>query len=148
MNEAARLVLEPTTAASESVEALAARHTAWVAVEFDDDLATHSKFVRRTVPGPARSTQIRPNSSSTWPKTRASRAGCCSRRRQVGRLREPHHAELEQAYRLTTPPHASFDAAQDKRQVYARAQALGIAVPSTWYTDSLDEAAALDLEYR
>src|SRR6266480_4923576 len=149
MNEAGALVLGADYRSLGICRSLGRRGiTAWVAVEFDDDLATHSKFVRRTVPWPGAfdtdQTEFllhlaEDEGIKGWVlfPTGDKSANFVSR----------HHAELEQAYRLTTPPHASYDAAQDKRQVYARAQALGIAVPSTWYTDSLDEAAALDLEY-
>ena len=149
MNEAGALVLGADYRSLGICRSLGRRGiTAWVAVEFDDDLATHSKFVRRTVPWPGvfdtDQTEFllhlaEDEGIKGWVlfPTGDKSADFVSR----------HHADLEQAYRLTTPPHASYDAAQDKRQVYARAQALGIAVPSTWYTDSVDEAAALDLEY-
>jgi D-aspartate ligase len=58
-----------------------------------------------------------------------------------------NHAALEPCYRLTTSPWERYSIAQDKRLTYARAEALGIGVPSTWYTQSVEEVAALDLEY-
>ena len=149
MNEGGALVLGADYRSLGVVRSLGRRGiTAWVAVEHGDDLATHSRYVGRSVPWPATfdtdQTEFllqlaEDEGIKGWVlfPTGDKSADFVSR----------HHAELEPAFRLTTPPHAQFDVAQDKRQVYARAQALGIAVPSTWYTDSVDEAAALDLEY-
>ena len=149
MNEAGALVLGADYRSLGVVRSLGRRGiTAWVAVEVGDDLATHSRYVGRSIPwpGPFDTDQTEfllhlaeDAGIKGWVlfPTGDKSADFVSR----------HHAELEHAFRLTTPPHAQFDAAQDKRQVYARAQSLGIAVPATWYTDSLDEAAALDLQY-
>src|SRR5690349_5307820 len=149
MNEAGALVLGADYRSLGIVRSLGRRGvTTWVAVEPGDDLATHSRYVGRSLPWPGTfdtdQTEFllhlaEHDGIKGWVlfPTGDKSADFVSR----------HRAELEQAFRLTTPPHAQFDAAQDKRQVYARAQSLGIAVPSTWYTDSLDEAAALDIEY-
>ena len=66
---------------------------------------------------------------------------------QVAAVISRNHAALEACYRLTTSPWEQYSVAQDKRLTYARAQALGIGVPATWYTQSVEEVAALDLEY-
>jgi D-aspartate ligase len=58
-----------------------------------------------------------------------------------------NHAALARCYRLTTSPWEQYAVAQDKRLTYARVQALGLGVPSTWYTESIEEVADLDLEY-
>jgi len=58
-----------------------------------------------------------------------------------------NHCELERSFRLTTSPWENYSIAQDKRLTYARAVALGLGVPMTWYTSSVEEVADLDLEY-
>jgi D-aspartate ligase len=58
-----------------------------------------------------------------------------------------NHAVLSERYRLTTSPWSEYMVAVDKRQVYRRAESLGIDVPRTWYPESADEVAALELEY-
>jgi len=122
--------------------------TTWVAVEEADDIATHSRYVARSIPWPGTfdtdQTEFllhlaEDEGIKGWVlfPTGDKSADFVSR----------HIAELEQSYLLTTPPVEQFEIAQDKRKVYARAEQLGIGVPRTWYTDSLDEAAALDLQY-
>jgi D-aspartate ligase len=58
-----------------------------------------------------------------------------------------NHDALESCYRLTTSPWEHYSVAQDKRLTYARAAALGIGTPATWYTETIEEVAELDLEY-
>jgi D-aspartate ligase len=58
-----------------------------------------------------------------------------------------HHEALGDVYRLTTPPLHQFEIAQDKRAAYSKAESLGIDVPRTWYPESAEEVAGLDLEY-
>ncbi|MGO9873988.1 MAG: ATP-grasp domain-containing protein [Acidimicrobiia bacterium] len=66
---------------------------------------------------------------------------------RVAAMISRNHGVLGQCYRLTTSPWEQYSVAQDKRLTYARADALGIGVPATWYTESLEEVADLDLEY-
>ena len=58
-----------------------------------------------------------------------------------------NHDALARCYRLTTSPWAQYAVAEDKRLTYARAAAIGLGVPATWYTESVEEVAELELEY-
>jgi D-aspartate ligase len=58
-----------------------------------------------------------------------------------------NHGALASCYRLTTSPWEQYSVAQDKRLTYARAAAIGLGVPATWYTESLEEVGELDLPY-
>jgi len=66
---------------------------------------------------------------------------------KVAEMISRNHATLASCYRLTTSPWEQYAAAHDKRLTYARAAAIGLGVPATWYTESLDEVADLDLPY-
>jgi predicted ATP-grasp superfamily ATP-dependent carboligase len=119
----------------------------WVA-QHGDALATYSRYSRRklTWPGPFESDQTdfllsfgKEHGLEGWVlfPTADKSAEFISRNTEV----------LGGFFRLTTSPWPQWSVAQDKTLAYARAAELGIAVPSTWYTDSVDEAAELDLEY-
>jgi D-aspartate ligase len=54
---------------------------------------------------------------------------------------------LATRYRLTTSPWSDYCAAANKRLAYARAEALGIDVPRTWYPTSISDVERLDLAY-
>jgi len=66
---------------------------------------------------------------------------------RVAAIVSRNHEVLSRAYRLTTSPWEQYSVAQDKRLTYARATEAGLAVPKTWYTETVEEVAALDLEY-
>jgi len=119
----------------------------WVA-QHGDALATHSRYSRRklTWPGPFESDQTdfllgfgKEHGLDGWVlfPTADKSAEFISRNTEA----------LGEFFRLTTSPWPQWSIAQDKTLAYARAAELGIAVPATWYTDSVDEAAELELEY-
>ncbi len=66
---------------------------------------------------------------------------------KVAAMISRNYDALEGCYRLTTSPWEQYSVAQDKRLTYARASALGLGIPATWYTETLEQAAGLDLEY-
>jgi D-aspartate ligase len=66
---------------------------------------------------------------------------------RVAAMISRNHGALASCYRLTTSPWEQYCVAQDKRLTYARAAAIGLGVPATWYTESVEEVAALDLDY-
>src|SRR5262245_37454393 len=119
----------------------------WVA-QHGDALATHSRYAQRKLdwPGPFESDQTefllrfgKEHGLDGWVlfPTADKSAEFISRNTDA----------LGDFFRLTTSPWAQWSVAQHKTLAYARAEQLGIAVPSTWYTDSVDEAAELELEY-
>jgi D-aspartate ligase len=57
------------------------------------------------------------------------------------------HAELATAYRLVTPPWARLRWVHDKRLLNTLADVAGVAHPRTWYSDSEDELASMDVTY-
>src|SRR6476659_1952255 len=119
----------------------------WVA-QHGDALATYSRYSRRklTWPGAFESDQTdflldygRQHGLDGWVlfPTADKSAEFISRNTE----------RLGESFRLTTSPWPQWSIAQDKTLAYQRAEQLGSAVPSTWYTDSVEEAAELDLEY-
>jgi predicted ATP-grasp superfamily ATP-dependent carboligase len=119
----------------------------WVA-QRGDALATHSRYSQHklTWPGPFDSDQTdfllgygKEHGLEGWVlfPTGDKSAEFISRNSEA----------LGELFRLTTSPWPQWSIAQDKTLAYARAAALGIAVPSTWYTDSVEEASELELEY-
>jgi predicted ATP-grasp superfamily ATP-dependent carboligase len=119
----------------------------WVA-QHGDALATHSRYSRHklTWPGPFESDQTdfllrfgKEHGLDGWVlfPTADKSAEFISRNTDA----------LGDFFRLTTSPWPQWSIAQNKTFAYQRAEQLGIAVPSTWCTQSVDEAAALDLEY-
>jgi D-aspartate ligase len=119
----------------------------WVA-HHGDALATYSRYARRALPWPGafESDQTeyllgfgKEHGLDGWVlfPTADKSAEFISRNTEA----------LGEFFRLTTSPWPQWSVAQDKTLAYARAAKLGIAVPSTWYTDSVEEAAELELEY-
>jgi predicted ATP-grasp superfamily ATP-dependent carboligase len=119
----------------------------WVA-HHGDALATYSRYSRRKVtwPGPFESDQTdfllgfgKEHGLEGWVlfPTADKSAEFVSRNTEA----------LGELFRLTTSPWPQWSIAQDKTLAYARATELGIPVPATWYTDSVEEAAELELEY-
>jgi D-aspartate ligase len=58
-----------------------------------------------------------------------------------------HKEELEQYYRVTTPSWDIVKYAYDKVLTYELAAKCGVHVPKTYYPDSVEAAAQLDIEY-
>jgi D-aspartate ligase len=58
-----------------------------------------------------------------------------------------HHATLEQAYRVTTPPWTVARIACDKRLTHRHAASVGVDSPWSAYPGSREEAAALDCRF-
>ncbi len=119
----------------------------WVA-QRGDPLATHSRYSRRGFawPGPFESDQTdfllrfgKEHGLEGWVlfPTGDKSAEFVSRNAEA----------LGEFFGLTTSPWPQWSIAQDKTLAYARAEQLGIAVPATRYTQSVDEAAQLELEY-
>jgi D-aspartate ligase len=119
----------------------------WV-VEYGDKLAGFSRYARRRLewPGGTETEQLdyllrladihRIDGWVLFPTTE-----------ETAWLISRNHAALSARYRLTTSPWSEYMVAVDKRQVYRRAESLGIDVPGTWYPQSADDVAALELEY-
>lgn len=121
--------------------------TVWVA-KTDDVLAGWSRFTRRTVPWPEGSD----SEQTAYLVALAEEHGLQGwvlfpTHDRSADLVSRNYATLEKHYRLTTSPMEKFRIAQDKRLTYKRAASLGIDVPQTWYPESADEVAELDLEY-
>ena len=58
-----------------------------------------------------------------------------------------HRSELEQIYRVPTPPWSTVQWAWDKRQTYCKARELGIPTPRSWAAKDFVEARGLDLTF-
>ena len=114
----------------------------WVLRHGDDRLAGFSRFATRTLPldeGPGFLLRLcREHRLAGWTLFASSDESAAF----VAR----HHDELDESYRLTTPPWSVTRYAYDKRLTYPLAESLGIDVPQTWYPRDRDDVAALDCE--
>ncbi len=119
----------------------------WVATR-DDRLAAYSRYATRALPWPEGSDDdeaayllrlAEEHGLDGWVLFPTSDASA--------ELVSRNHSKLSRHFRLTTSPREQYEIAQDKRLVHDRAAALGIDVPETRSPVSLEEVAALDLEY-
>jgi len=119
----------------------------WVA-QHDDRLAGFSRYVARRVPWSVSSDAEQTDSLCRLAADHGLHGWVLfPTDDRVAAMISRNHSVLASCYRLTTSPWEQYSVAQDKRLTYARAAAIGLGVPATWYTESLEEVADLDLEY-
>jgi len=119
----------------------------WV-VKHDDVLAGFSRFAKRTFPWRQGTTAEQAKYLLELGERHDLKGWVLFPTSDVSAdLVARHHDVLGAYYKLTTPPLEQFEIAQDKRLAYKRGECLGIEVPHTWYPESADEVAALDVEY-
>jgi len=118
----------------------------WVA-QHDDRLAGFSRYVTRRVRWSVSSDTEQTDSLLRLAERGLQDWVLFPTDDRVAAMISRNHDALASCYRLTTSPWAQYCVAQDKRLTYARATAIGLGVPATWYTESVEEVAELELEY-
>lgn len=112
-----------------------------------DRIARHSRYVRSALRWPSDDVEERMAFLRHLAEDGYAGWTLFATHDEVAAMVSRNNEELARSFRLDTPAWPAFGAAYDKRCAYALADELGVPGPATWYPESVEDLADLDLVF-